>query len=84
MTTREKILNAALDIWIKEPHNFRLKQVAEAAGITSAAIYYYFENMRDLRQHVIEYAVQTGNSRALAMLAAMDHPAAQSIAQSSE
>ncbi len=47
--TYEKILRAAQDLIIKNPyHTVSLSMIAKKAGVTKAALYYYFRNKEEL------------------------------------
>lgn len=73
--TRIKILEAACSIWPVT----NLAKIAEAAGLKShRSVSYYFatEELKDL---VAEYAVNSGNSRVIVQLLAMDHIAIKSL-----
>jgi AcrR family transcriptional regulator len=47
--TRERILDAALDLFIAQGFDgTSLRQIAEALGVTKAALYYHFESKDDI------------------------------------
>lgn len=70
ITTRERILNAAVKLW----PNITLEAVAEKIGMTHPTILYHFPD-DTLRDAVAEHAVAIGESRVIVALIAENHSA---------
>src|SRR5580692_1087221 len=49
LSTRERILDAALDLFIEKGYDkTSLREIAEQLGFTKAALYYHFESKGDI------------------------------------
>ena len=47
--TRERILDAALDLFIEQGYDkTSLREIAERVGVTKAALYYHFESKEEI------------------------------------
>jgi AcrR family transcriptional regulator len=68
--TRTKILDAGVQCW----PDISVSAIANAAGITHPAIFYYFTK-DSLKLAIAKHAVETGNSRVIVQLIASRHPA---------
>ena len=53
--SREKIIAAAIEVYAeKGKHGVRMEEIAEAAGINKAMVYYYFGNRNNLYRSVLK------------------------------
>lgn len=71
----EEFLRAALDLFAER--NFAavtIKDIAQALGVNTALIYYYFENKMDLFRATIEFAVENAFENMRALEDAGDNP----------
>ncbi|HEY0565825.1 MAG TPA: CerR family C-terminal domain-containing protein [Terriglobales bacterium] len=76
--TRTAILSAALDVFSREgAMGARTEEIAAAAGVNKAMLYYYFEDKEALHGAVLEHAMSQGVPRVLAAIEAADGPRAQ-------
>lgn len=58
MTTKLKILSAALDLSAKKGYqNISRAEVANAAGVATGLVNYYFETMAELRKAIMRAAI---------------------------
>lgn len=68
---REKILDAALQIW----PNVTITAVAERCRMTPAAIFYHFPGRSALRAAAVQHAIESDCSRVIVQLIASKDPA---------
>ncbi|MFC1729051.1 TetR/AcrR family transcriptional regulator [candidate division KSB1 bacterium] len=53
--SREKIIDAAIEVYAeKGKHGVRMEEIADAAGINKAMVYYYFGNRNNLYRSVLK------------------------------
>jgi AcrR family transcriptional regulator len=74
---KDKILNKALKMWEQDHNNLTVMGVAKALGMNHANIYHHFPE--GLKDAVAEHAVQTKNTRIVARLIALGHPATDQL-----
>lgn len=77
---KTKILDKALRIWVRNPNEFTIKNVAIALGMNHSNIYHHFPN--GLFEAVAEHALKKKNVKAVSRLIALGHPAADKLAPS--
>jgi AcrR family transcriptional regulator len=78
MTTKQTILQAALDLASTHPGRYdRLtrSEIAKRANCATGSINYYFTDMAGLRDAVVEAAVATSAHRVVAAAIMDGHPA---------
>ncbi len=57
-TTRERIINVAIDLFAQKGFDaVSLREVAEAAGIRKATLYYYFTTKDEILEKIFEYVL---------------------------
>lgn len=62
MSSRNLIIKSAIDVISEEGiQNYSLAKVAKKAGMTKAAIFYYFKNKEELTKSLINYTIDAYN-----------------------
>lgn len=69
--TKDKILNAGIDMWLENPLSVTANGIASKIGLTHGTVLYNFPN--GVRNAVAEHAVKIGNSRIIVQLIALNH-----------
>lgn len=69
--TKQKILDAGIKLW----PNVTGRGVATYIGMKHPTVAWHFGKSDELRAAVAQYAVEIGNSRVIAQLIAVRHPA---------
>jgi AcrR family transcriptional regulator len=85
MTTKQNILQAALDLASTPPGRYdRLtrSEIAREANCATGSINYYFKDMAGLRDAVVEAAVATSAHRVVAAAIMDGHPAVAGLSAS--
>ncbi len=54
---KEKILEAALEVYLENPHA-TVHDVAEKAGVSKSTVFYYFGNKKGLEKELLMYAIK--------------------------
>ncbi len=68
---------SALDLLSRDnPGKVTIKDIGREAGVTTAMIYYYFEDKEDLLRSAIEYAIDNSFEHFEKLVQNVDHPAA--------
>lgn len=76
--TREAILDRGLVIWRDEGVQFvTARRIARDLSMTHGAIAYHFKGQSVLHDAVARHAVAKGDCKLVAVLRALDHPAAR-------
>jgi AcrR family transcriptional regulator len=59
VTTKERILSVAIDLFAQKGFDaVSLREIAEAAGIRKATLYYYFTSKDELLENIFDYALK--------------------------
>jgi AcrR family transcriptional regulator len=62
VTTKERILNVAIDLFaVKGFDAVSLREIAEAAGVRKATLYYYFTTKDEILEKILEYVLESWN-----------------------
>jgi AcrR family transcriptional regulator len=73
----EMLKKSALDLLSSRSFGaVTIKDIGREAGVTTAMIYYYFEDKDDLLRAAIEYAIDTAFERFASLSENIEHPAA--------
>jgi len=60
VTTKERILNVAIDLFaIKGFDAVSLREIADAAGVRKATLYYYFTTKDEILEKILEYVLES-------------------------
>lgn len=60
MTTKERIFSVAIDLFAQKGFDaISLREIAEAAGIRKATLYYYFTTKDEILENIFEYFLET-------------------------
>lgn len=59
MTTKERIFNVAIDLFAQKGFDaVSLREIAEAAGIRKATLYYYFTTKDEILEKIFDYVLE--------------------------
>jgi len=59
VTTKERILNVAIDLFaVKGFDAVSLREIADAAGVRKATLYYYFTTKDEILEKILEYVLE--------------------------
>jgi len=59
VTTKERILNVAIDLFaVKGFDAVSLREIADAAGVRKATLYYYFNTKDEILEKILEYVLE--------------------------
>jgi AcrR family transcriptional regulator len=62
MTTKERIFDAAIDLFAQKGFDaVSMREIAEAAGIRKATLYYYFTTKDEILEKILEYVMESWN-----------------------
>jgi len=62
MTTKERILDVAIDLFAQKGFDaISMREIAEAAGIRKATLYYYFTTKDEILVTILEYVMERWN-----------------------
>ena len=62
VTTKERILNVAIDLFAQKGFDaISLREIAEAAGIRKATLYYYFTTKDEILEQILKYVMESWN-----------------------
>lgn len=76
--TRDSILQTAVELSRRKGFtNLRRDDVAAVAGVGKGCIHYYFDNMSNLRDEVMQEAVRVNDAVIICQGLAAKHPIAQ-------
>ncbi len=60
VTTKDRILNVAIDLFaIKGFDAVSLREIADAAGVRKATLYYYFTSKDEILEKILEYVLES-------------------------
>lgn len=63
-STKGKIIKAAIELFPEKGYdNTSMKKIAELAGVTKPAVYYYFENKEEMFKEIIKIGQEHGLAR---------------------
>lgn len=77
---RQKILETGVKIWRTDPSGVTARNIARKLNMSHTGVLYHFDG--DLKDSVARYAVEIGDSRVIAQLIAMSHPAVSGMSKS--
>ena len=81
VTTKERILNVAIDLFaIKGFDAVSLREIADAAGIRKATLYYYFTSKDQILEKILEYVLTSWNQSKVGRWSDGDDAEAQIVA----
>jgi AcrR family transcriptional regulator len=81
VTTKERILNVAIDLFaIKGFDGVSLREIADAAGVRKATLYYYFTSKDEILQKILEYVLESWNLSKVGKWSDNDDAEAQIVA----
>ena len=81
MSTREKILEAGLQLWRMDPSKVNPFNVAKMIGKTHASIYHHFKDSEHLKRAVAVYGLQKGDSVVIVTLMLVNDPLVASLSE---
>ncbi len=62
MTTKDRILDVAIDLFAQKGFDaVSLREIAEAAGVRKATLYYYFTTKDEILEKILEYVSERWN-----------------------
>jgi len=62
VTTKDRVLNVAIDLFaLKGFDAVSLREIADAAGVRKATLYYYFTSKDEILQKILEYVLESWN-----------------------
>lgn len=73
---KEKMLRKGLAIYKADPAKLNHHRVANELCISNAKVHYHF---KDLKEAVLEYAVEKGDAQVIVQLLASNHPLVEHI-----
>jgi AcrR family transcriptional regulator len=80
VTTKERILNVAIDLFaIKGFDAVSLREIAEAAGVRKATLYYYFTSKDEILEKILEYVLESWNQSKVGKWSDSDDAEAQLV-----
>lgn len=80
MTKQLDILEKGLALWRVDPQFVTARRIANELGVVHGSVLYYFRNSQiTLRDAIAFHAVEQGDSRVIASLVAMRHPAVNGL-----
>lgn len=77
--TKNKILEAGLKAWKKNPDSVTASNIGRMIGVTHAAVLYHFP--KGVKNAVAEYAVEKGDKKIITHLIALGHPAVKTMSK---
>lgn len=78
--TKNKIMEATIALLIEcPPENITIRQIAELAGVNTAAINYHFGSKEQLLMKAVDYSVETGSQDIIDMLSNHELPPRERI-----
>jgi AcrR family transcriptional regulator len=81
VTTKERILNVAIDLFaVKGFDAVSLREIAEAAGVRKATLYYYFTTKDEILEKILEYVMDSWNRGKVGRWSDSDDAEAQIVA----
>ena len=75
--TKNKILDAGIKAWKKNPDSVTASNIGRMIGITHAAVLYHFP--KGVKNAVAEYAIEKGEKKIVAQLIALGHPSTKNM-----
>jgi AcrR family transcriptional regulator len=76
-TTRERVAHAAIDLFARRGyHGTGIRDIAAAAGLTTATLYHYMSNKDDLLVEIMRGTIEPLRQAAASILAELTDPAA--------
>ena len=80
VTTKERILNVAIDLFaVKGFDAVSLREIAEAAGVRKASLYYYFTTKDEILEQILEYVMESWNKSKVGKWSDSDDAEAQLV-----
>ncbi len=81
VTTKERILNVAIDLFaVKGFDAVSLREIADAAGVRKATLYYYFTTKDEILEKILEYVLGSWNQSKVGRWSDNDDAEAQLLA----
>ena len=81
VTTKERILNVAIDLFaIKGFDAVSLREIADAAGVRKATLYYYFTTKDEILEKILEYVLESWDQSKVGRWSDSDEAEAQIVA----
>ena len=81
MTTKERILSVAIDLFaVKGFDAVSLREIADAAGVRKATLYYYFTTKDEILEKILEYVMDSWNQSKVGKWSDSDDAEAQILA----
>ena len=81
MTTKEKIFDVAIDLFARKGFDaVSLREIAEAAGIKKATLYYYFTSKDEILEQVFGYSTERWNQSKMGRWSDSDEAESQIVA----
>ena len=81
VTTKERILNVAIDLFaIKGFDAVSLREIADAAGVRKATLYYYFASKDEILEKILEYVLESWDKSKVGRWSDSDDAEAQIVA----
>jgi AcrR family transcriptional regulator len=85
MTTKERIFSVAIDLFAQKGFDaVSLREIAEAAGIRKATLYYYFTTKDEILEKIFEYSMDRWNQSKVGKWSDSDEAEAQIVAMGLE
>lgn len=80
VTTKERILNVAIDLFaVKGFDAVSLREIADAAGVRKASLYYYFTTKDEILEKILEYVLESWNQSKVGKWSDSDDAEAQLV-----
>ena len=80
VTTKERILNVAIDLFaVKGFDAVSLREIADAAGVRKATLYYYFTSKDEILEKILEYVLESWNQSKVGKWSDSDDAEAQIV-----
>jgi len=81
MSTKERIFSVAIDLFAQKGFDaVSLREIAEAAGIRKATLYYYYTTKDDILEKIFEYSMERWNLSKVGKWSDSDEAEAQIVA----
>lgn len=81
MSTKERIFSVAIDLFAQKGFDaVSLREIAEAAGIRKATLYYYFTTKDEMLENIFEYSMERWNLSKVGKWSDSDEAEAQVVA----
>ncbi|HEY3272385.1 MAG TPA: TetR/AcrR family transcriptional regulator, partial [Methanocella sp.] len=80
VTTKERILNVAIDLFaVKGFDAVSLREIADAAGVRKASLYYYFTTKDEILEQILGYVLESWNQSKVGKWSDSDDAEAQLV-----